>query len=411
MKMRDITKEIGAATVDCHELSSLLWIFFGCSMNISKSEITFSKPGAPSLLQIVFSKKHSLKSVLCSPELSNKDIEQIKQKINDELLDQSQISIGREVLFSSFPVNGFFKFKNEMQILPVPTDAPKDVFLRMEHPFLLEFEYVASKDHWINSYRRNQKATRNSTVLALFLEGGIIKRESRAHGHWVLMPNAATGKQEYKILPEGYGYDGLKVVDTSFSRTDEFSPLTEIPDEEYYSRGRMLNTKPMEIPVSLSNLISKFWQLPIQRREQFFRAAYWYKQAHNLYLTSKSSSYLAAVMAIETLVEVEKNSAKCPTCNKPEGKGPTKKFREFLEKYAPFISSSENDQQIRAQLYELRSKLAHGGQIFLEDAGSSSVTMASTQATDELQKMERIFRFTRIALVNWLESHPSVETD
>lgn len=404
MNMRDITKDLGATSLDCHELSTLLLNFFECSATTSKSEIAFSKPDAPSFLKIIFSKNHLLQSVLCSPKLSTDDFNQIKHRIHEDLLDQSKIKFGREIVFSVFKVNGYFQFENKIQILPVPHDAPKDTFLGGAHPFLLEFEYVSSGNYFIDSFRRAQKANRISTILALCLEGGIKQHRQRVEGHWVLAHNTETGKREYQNLPAGYGYEGFKPVDTRFSPVNTFIPITAIPDQEYFSRWKLLNTKPMEIPASLGNLISKIWQLPISKREQFFRAAYWHKQAYNLYLTSKSSAYLAAVMAIETMVDTDDSAAKCPSCHRALENGPTKKFRDFLEQYAPFTSGSNDEHKIKKQLYDLRSKLAHGVQIFLEDTDNHSVTMNSTQSTDEHNKMELIFRFTRIALVNWLEN-------
>lgn len=404
--MRDITNDLEVTGVDSRELSSLLWTFFQGPLEISKSQINFSKVGVSPILQMFFNKDHSLKSIQCASELSDDDLALIKQRIRDELLDQSLTKVGREILFSSFAVNGFFTIKNEMQILPVPANAPKQIFWGIGHPFLLEFQYVASKNGFIDSFRRVQQISRISAILAVFLEGGIEQRQSRARGHWVIIPDKEPGKQEYKNLPAGYGYDGFKAVDTNFSRTDEFSPLIEIPDQEYFFRWGLINTKPLEIPNSLGSRISKFWQLPVIKREQFCRAAYWHQQAHNLYSASKSSSYLAAVMAIETLVEDEKTPAKCPTCKKALENGPTKKFRDFLEKYARFTSDSNNEHQVRTQLYDLRCDLAHGEQIFLEDIDHGSWAMASTQSADEDNKMELIFRFTRVALVNWLEDQP-----
>jgi hypothetical protein len=406
-QMDDVTKALEIANVDCHELVTLLWNHFNCPLQISKSEIIFSKPEAPSFLKILFTKHHLLKAILRSSKLSDTELEQIIGKIRTELLDKSQISVGREILFSWFPVNGFFKFKDELQILPVPSSAPQSVGWGGGHPFVLEFRFVTSPNFFISSFRRSQIATRNSTILTLFLEGGITQRQSKARGHWVFVPNATSGKPECKYLSEGYHYDGFKIGDDSFSNTDGFSPIVSVPENEYFTRWGLLAGKPMEIPDSLSDLISKFWHLPLLKREQFYRAAYWFKQAQNSYFESKSFSYLAAVMAIETLVEDEKDATKCPTCSKTQGKGPTKKFREFLDKFALFTSDSNEEQRVKTELYEMRSKLAHGGKIFIEDIDSHSVTMTSTQSAEEQNKTELIFRVTRIALINWLSSQTS----
>ena len=111
-------------------------------------------------------------------------------------------------------------------------------------------------------------------------------------------------------------------------------------------------------------------------------------------------------MAIEAMVEDEKRPEKCPACGGLKENGPTKKFREFLEKYAPFEAPSAEDRKVRNELYELRSRLAHGVRIFLEDTDQHSVAMASTQSAEEDQQIKLILRFTRIALVNWLLSQP-----
>ena len=110
------------------------------------------------------------------------------------------------------PVRGWWRFRNQFQILPVPEHAPKAEFPFLDHPFLIEFRYTRSPDHFLDSCRR----TRVVSKLALLLNALLVtpiqplggKSPGRVSFAWVMLPQQGA---EPKIVyrQEAYYYDGL----------------------------------------------------------------------------------------------------------------------------------------------------------------------------------------------------------
>src|SRR5205814_946672 len=111
--------------------------------------------------------------------------------------------------------------------------------------------------------------------------------------------------------------------------------------------------------------------------------------------------FLACVQAIETLVE-RPPARPCPTCSKDRGPGPTKLFREFVEKYC---LSSDVDQTVIQNLYSVRSALAHGRYLFQLDEAPWALNLGATVASDhELEMSRSVLTLAKDGLRNWLLS-------
>ena len=85
------------------------------------------------------------------------------------------MGIGREVVVSSFPVTGVFRFKDEIQILPVPVGAPKDILRGKgaSTPFNLNMWQAKMVLFTVSAHREGQQNFHRSKR---FLEGGITQR-------------------------------------------------------------------------------------------------------------------------------------------------------------------------------------------------------------------------------------------
>lgn len=62
--------------------------------------------------------------------------------------------VGRNILFSRYPVRGTGQVANGLQILPPPPNAPAVPFLLADHPFVVEFLFRPSDNIWVNSTRQ-----------------------------------------------------------------------------------------------------------------------------------------------------------------------------------------------------------------------------------------------------------------
>jgi hypothetical protein len=92
----------------------------------------------------------------------------------------------------------------------------------------------------------------------------------------------------------------------------------------------------------------------------------------------------------------------CPECNRDMGPGPTRHFREFVERYC---SDSGVEEKVVNELYRVRSALAHGHYLFQIDEAPWSFNMGAMVASlseDEIYRSA--IAVAKTGLRNWLLS-------
>ena len=99
---------------------------------------------------------------------------------------------------------------------------------------------------------------------------------------------------------------------------------------------------------------------------------------------SLSAVFASLAIAVETLGDkVEK---------------PTKRFRDFIEKYAPGAALEPR----RNEMYSLRSDILHGDSLIAMDQDSDFGWAPPEQNDKDL--LEELWGLTRIAMRNWLRN-------
>jgi hypothetical protein len=398
--MKDIAAAVGADLADPYELAQWLWDYFDGNISSTVREIIVSQ-GSTALLRVEFSKSHRLTAFRIAAALMPR-VAEIREAIASDLLDDASKCVGAEVLFSSFPVDGFFKFDDKLQIRPVPPDAPKAPARHFgEQPFLLEYRFSESRNSLVTSYRKAQATRHLGALVAVFLEGVIKVQSHVLHGHWVNVPvNGLDGKPQFQseFRAGQYICPGLKSCSTDFSPLQGFRPIAQIPEQVYYTRWGEILGRSLEIPDTLDKLLRIFFSLRAEERARFLRAAYWFAQAKSAYLVSKSYQYIAIVMAIETLAQQKSASERCQTCKRELENGPTRNFLQFLDEYC---SGPDDAKALKRELYDLRCELSHGARLFLEDIDNRGLPL-TPRMVEEDHKKASLYRLTQIALINWL---------
>jgi hypothetical protein len=101
------------------------------------------------------------------------------------------------------------------------------------------------------------------------------------------------------------------------------------------------------------------------------------------------------VAAIESLASSDASSPVCGTCGRPRDE-PTRRFKDFLEKYSPGAGNRSSIDR----LYKMRSSLVHGTSMLRAD---DSPSWAFTpDRLDEHADLDRLHQAVRVSLVNWL---------
>jgi hypothetical protein len=176
---------------------------------------------------------------------------------------------------------------------------------------------------------------------------------------------------------------------------DEPSPLAAetlkgVEPEEYYATvgndGRGLR-----VPADLDESIRRYLELSAGDRARFDRATFWLDMASRQWnrTNSASAAFAAYVSAIEALIE------------RPDRYHATRRFKDFLETYAPGPALAAR----RDQIYELRSGILHGRELIEIDYALAFGWDPPWWNQREL--LWDLASLTRIALRKWLKSSPA----
>jgi hypothetical protein len=121
---------------------------------------------------------------------------------------------------------------------------------------------------------------------------------------------------------------------------------------------------------SITELFDKYYSLDKGKIPSVINSMALVSQAKSLSSRMKSVSFILLVSAIETLIDLERvlsgqEVERCSKCKTPKYK-PTKNFIEFVKTY-----SKESGKEIKvflSNVYDIRSKISHAGNLLLGDA-------------------------------------------
>src|SRR5262245_23342539 len=105
-------------------------------MDAGGSEIRYGSEDAVVHLRLTYEKSGGIVPV-AEPPLRDDVARELLDRLQ-ALADGGEPVIWREVLFSAAPLEGFWRYRDEWQVRPVPADAPRPPQLVAPHPFILE---------------------------------------------------------------------------------------------------------------------------------------------------------------------------------------------------------------------------------------------------------------------------------
>lgn len=398
--MNDLTSQLYVGKVDDLDLARVILGFFGHASQKSDDVVECGRDGEPCALMLVYDEKR-LQSILPGPGLKSADVTQLVEQVQSDLLGPSKLLVGRDILFSSYPVTAYFEARDFFQIVPVPRDAPKPTFGFGKHPFVIEFIFCDSPNTWIGGSRRLREAYRLALFLSAVLEGTISYRGIRGRHHWVIVPPVTAQPPKYDYCQEGYWFDGLKVVDETFSALERWEPIKQVETGMYYWDRPIEGGRSLQLPTSIGQLVDCYRALSTDARDQFLRAAFWQRHATEARSYSTSASYLALINSVEALIPPERGMSRCKACGRETGRSITQRFVEFLEDIVPSTAGDESVSRVREKIYRLRGKLGHGGALLGDDLAPQTGAF-DPSLTSEWDDVRQASALARLALVNWL---------
>lgn len=400
--------------VNHDELLSVLLSHFGGSSHPSLSRVhTYTKrEDQQAKLEVEVGKDGRIKCIILGEACPETEIKAISNSIKEKLIDNQFFKIAEAVGFAvNSKVDGFFKYGDEFQILPVPEDAPTiDYMAAGDQPFLLQFKYVSCPDIQIDGMRRREQEIQILRILHLFTKGRIKHASPFTGFAWVIKGGDDPSKWTSEYRQEGYFYKSTIGDGSAFSDTSKLIPIDEASADDYFSYRGGHNDKRSEyllLPNNLPGLFTAVESLNPKDRATFAMACAWFYYSNAIWLSSHSASFVALITALESLIEkplncevcgspAKESIERCEKCNEPRYRL-TKNFNTLLEERVPFIDEFPREKKL---MYSIRSKLAHGLMLFGRDMEPGNWMSAKRQEQDELSSRIQFIAFT--AIYNWL---------
>lgn len=262
-----------------------------------------------------------------------------------------------------------------------------------DHPFIVELRLPWYPEHpSLSGSTQNRRAWELQLILNLVLNH-VLRFGPRIGDHsWVLLDDEG-GPVEARFLQPGYTIPKWTYQTTDFTPTDGISPIPEMPDDDYRSHRGFDDA--FVIPAVLRPLLDQYHAVPPEIRDRFLHACYWYERSGAAWSMSVSLGHIAAVTAIETLMNPS-TAKPCPECGLDTSPGPTRRYRAFLERYAPTIPNKD-----RKTVYRLRSALVHKGQPLDIDVPGPWGSLVPRDIKDR-DTHASARRAAREAIINWL---------
>jgi len=396
----NLLAQLDAPGLDHYELLNLLGFHFGGSCTTEDNSVIY--PCKDSYIVRVRSKNDQILSFEPGPGFSKDKFASLKDKVRSTLIDSPGQVIRADILFSSKPVKGCFRAASgQLQILPAPDHAPRPPVTIADHPFILEFPIKSSSDGFVTNNRAMRRALEWTWILNALLRASISRIGPRFQHLWGLVPSdppEAPKQEDVKWVQEYYAIDDLPIQYAAFSPQGALR-IREIPPDEYYNSNYILSDD-LVLPDSLSQMLDKTDKLPFAERQRFLRAVRWFYAARYLHFHLISSCFVALVCAIESLIPELEQQVICPECKKDRSPGPTQRFQDFVETYAPTPDSQERNKK---RLYKIRSDLAHGRDLLRFDSSPWDWSLNTTSMT-EREALDDLFSIARKIIVNWLRN-------
>jgi hypothetical protein len=169
---------------------------------------------------------------LAGPAIDSELETEVRAAIERDLITPRQRRFSRAVLFSSRPVDGWWRYGTTVQIVPPPANAPRPGMLIGEHPFVLDFEFADTPNFQVRGLRMSRSVYEFELLLDLFLRTGITSPGRSGRHHWILTTDP---DQPVRFESEGYFIPGFEFpIAEALPDVSETPPLVAVDAETYY---------------------------------------------------------------------------------------------------------------------------------------------------------------------------------
>lgn len=394
----DLMKRFWKPGYETDEFAAVLHRMYNRSVN-SAEETIFGDQASPSLI-LKFRGNGSIRQILAGPSFVDGDTARIEQALA-AALDQSVPAVRRFLVTTHRPLVGALGFEDWFAFLPAPDHAPRptgDVF--GGHPAILEIRVAGSTDASVTHRRAKRALLDLEALFAMLTKENVAPHPASQRFQWVIDPADAT-RSIYTHT--NYQLDGFVTEADALSDIGPYPDVAEVAVDRYYAPG-FHGSAVLALPVTFFALLSRYRRIDRAARDKFLRAGYWAKLQPELRHVSKAATYAAIIRAIEALMPGAPPGDPCDACGTRAGRGTRQAFARFVDEMAGGAMSEKE----RLQLYDRRSRLVHGDQLFTWD---EELFMSGPRELGEMSELDTVAQLAHILFHNWLCDQPLADTE
>ena len=381
--------ELWKPDYDPDEFADALFSFYGRS-NGSADETNFGGIDMDALT-IKWKRGGGIGRMLRGPAFEEDDIPRLQEALG-QALENSDTSVCRYMVTTFRPLEGAFGFEDWFSLLPPPPEAPRPGEQNDGgHPAVVEVQIAATPSFSVRQRRGLQSVLEVEALFATLTKERVALLPRGTRHHWVADPEDPARSFHAR---SGYQVPDFAFDVPALAKLEPYADIELVERDRYYAPG-FHGSRTFAIPDTFPSLAWRYHRLDQARRERFMRGAYWAKQKNDLWHVSKAASYAAIIRAIEALMPVAAPGDPCESCGERPGRSTRKSFARFVDEMTGGLIPEKE----RLRLYDRRSRLVHGGQLFRWD---DNLMMSGHRELGEMSELETVSQLVHIVFHNWL---------
>ncbi len=337
------------------------------------------------------------------------------------------------LIFCKSPLKKKYRFKDIFQIIPLPKEFDLTTDNSAHYPILLEYwidldkvkplnlkelEYLKDfvpeptlQNNWLNKIVRLLTVFTNHNFFIYDNEEG-----------WFKTLNLQIPNEEKNNISSSWGMNFYyneemqkRLVINKLTNID----LEDIGEEihnEYFQKPNIDDiNKEITISKYTNAMFEAFFLLNEMERKYFDSAVTLIYNGQQIKDKMRSLAFLSFISSIETMTSLEFKDKqkeihlKCESCKTIENSpflcakcdgpiwGVSQQFKSYLNKY---LTSDPNANSIINNLYDIRSKIVHKGQLLL---GDSFIDWdKNKKQSEEYKTLISLMQYSKISLIKWL---------
>lgn len=304
----------------------------------------------------------------------------------------------RQIIFS-YEKDLAIQYLPKFVIRPCPDNFPRPPFEIGHYPYFIDYETVeVSQKMGILDYSFSLNEKPKFNDFKLFPIPTSVSQENenlRTYNELLILINSLSnsyffdykGKQHWTLLLDGsfdhiFGQEGYNAPNFStVIENFEEIPNYNLIDPILFS----FNDNDTLERIKFNDILKIFYNSDkIEIKKLYLNACIVLNKSFEIREIDLSASYLFMISAIEALIKIEYSGQSikvCKSCGQPMYKV-SRKFKDFIDKYG-----FEVDNKTKNKFYEMRSNIAHSGQL-LELSYNSKMGIESQEDFDSKYKRE-----------------------